>query len=122
MPRPAQHPARFIRAAGLTLLMLAGQNLPVMALQASAQTAASATVMVDVPLSGLQDWIAVRNALASLGDGVGARVEALSSQGAIVSFVWSGDSGTLDAALARVGYRLDRAATPTGRPVLRTAR
>ncbi|MCU0883122.1 MAG: hypothetical protein MUF14_10705 [Hyphomonadaceae bacterium] len=122
MTRRALHPARLLRATGLALLVLTGCNLPAVTFPASAQTAAPATLMVDVPLAGLQDWIAVRNALASLGDGVGARVEALSTQGAIVSFVWPGDAGTLDAALARVGYRLDRAATPTGRPVLRTTR
>lgn len=83
---------------------------------------AQATLMVDVPLNGLADWLAVRNALAGLSDGVSARIEALSSQGAIVSFVWTGNQSVLDNALLRVGYRLDAASPATRRQVLRSAR
>jgi hypothetical protein len=96
--------------------------------QAAAQAApagaasAQATLMVDVPLNGLADWLAVRNALAGLSDGVSARIEALSSQGAIVSFVWTGNQSVLDNALLRVGYRLDAASPVTRRQVLRSAR
>jgi hypothetical protein len=122
LPRSA-HPIRHAVRMALALLAVTAFGLPVAPHQAYAQTApATSVLMVDVPLTGLQDWIAVRNALASLGDGVGARVEALSSQGAIVSFVWTGDAITLDGALSRVGYRLDRTATQSGRPTLRSTR
>lgn len=68
-------------------------------------------VTVDIPFQGLAQWVQVRAMLDRLPDGVSATVDAISSGGAVVTFMGRSDRAALVAGVQRAGF-LWREANP----------
>lgn len=88
-----------------------------MAITPGQDGAAGTELRAAVPLSGLEDWVAVQGALERLDAGVTARVLGLTTQGADVALTFPGDVARARAALERVGLTL----VATGGPGLAAA-
>lgn len=83
--------------------------------QVAGAPAAQIRVTVDLPFQGLAQWVQVRAMLDRLPDGVTATVDAVSSGGAVVTFVGRADRASLVAGVQRAGF-IWREANP--RPVV----
>ena len=67
------------------------------------------TVTAQIPLDGLDSWLAVRRDLQSVGLVRRLALRALSKREATVDIAFAGDQAQLAAALAQNGWRLERA-------------
>jgi hypothetical protein len=67
------------------------------------------TVTAQIPLDGLNSWLAVRRDLQSVGVVQRLALRALSKREATVDIAFAGDQTQLAAALAQTGWRLERA-------------
>lgn len=92
------------------ILALAAAAAPVLVhgpagAQGTSAPASQVRVTVDLPFQGLAQWVQVRAMLDRLPDGVSATVDAVSSGGAVITFVGRADRADLVAGVQRAGFQ-----------------